>query len=38
MVDTMLGTNDGAPFRVNEQALLSDTVFYQCHARVLAGI
>ncbi|NLM54069.1 MAG: cellulosome anchor protein [Firmicutes bacterium] len=28
MVDTMLGTNDGAPFRVNEQALLSDTVFY----------
>jgi len=28
MVDTMLGSNDGAPFRVNEQALLSDTVFY----------
>lgn len=28
MLDTMLGTNDGAPFRVNEQALLSDTVFY----------
>ena len=28
MLDTMLGLNDGAPFRVNDRALLSDTVFY----------
>ncbi len=31
MLDTMLGSNDGAPFRVNDQALLSDTVFYANH-------
>lgn len=28
MLDTMLGENDGAPFRVEDQALLTDTVFY----------
>lgn len=28
MVDTMLGANDGAPFRVNDRALLTDTVYY----------
>ncbi|NLY10297.1 MAG: cellulosome anchor protein [Firmicutes bacterium] len=29
MLDTMLGENDGAPFRVNDQALLTDSVFYR---------
>lgn len=28
MLDTMLGSNDGAPFRVNDRALLTDTVYY----------
>ncbi len=28
MLDTMLGENDGAPFRVDDQAILTDTVFY----------
>ena len=28
MLDTMLGANDGAPFRVNDRGLTSDTVFY----------
>ncbi len=28
MLDTMLGQNDGAPFRVEDRALLTDTVFY----------
>jgi hypothetical protein len=27
MLDTMLGANDGAPFRVKEQAVTTDTVF-----------
>lgn len=27
MLDTMLGANDGAPFRVGEQAILTDTSF-----------
>ncbi|MDI7246855.1 MAG: cohesin domain-containing protein [Bacillota bacterium] len=27
MLDTMLGANDGAPFRVKERAVVSDTVF-----------
>lgn len=29
MLDTMLGQNDGAPFRLDNLALLSDTVFYR---------
>lgn len=29
MLDTMLGQNDGAPFRVNDQAFQTDTVFYK---------
>lgn len=28
MLDTMLGANDGAPFRVNDRGLTSDTVYY----------
>lgn len=28
MLDTMLGANDGAPFRVNDRGLVSDTVYY----------
>ena len=28
MLDTMLGQNDGAPFRVNDQGLVTDSVFY----------
>jgi hypothetical protein len=28
MLDTMLGTNDGAPFRVEDRALTTDTVYY----------
>lgn len=28
MLDTMLGENDGAPFRIDDQAVLSDKVFY----------
>jgi len=28
VLDTMLGQNDGAPFRLNNQALLTDTVYY----------
>ncbi|WP_461371693.1 hypothetical protein [Candidatus Darwinibacter acetoxidans] len=28
MLDTMLGANDGAPFRVEDRALTSDTVYY----------
>lgn len=29
MLDTMLGANDGAPFRVGDQAILTDTYFQQ---------
>ena len=28
MLDTMLGANDGAPFRVNDRGLTTDSVFY----------
>lgn len=28
MLDTMLGANDGAPFRVNDKGLTTDTVYY----------
>ncbi|MGI6673639.1 MAG: hypothetical protein ACOX53_04765 [Limnochordia bacterium] len=28
MLDTMLGANDGAPFRVEDRALTTDTVYY----------
>lgn len=28
MLDTMLGANDGAPFRVDDRGLTTDTVFY----------
>lgn len=29
MLDTMLGQNDGAPFRINDKGLLTDSVFYK---------
>lgn len=29
VIDTMLGQNDGAPFRLQDRAILTDTVFYR---------
>lgn len=29
VIDTMLGQNDGAPFRLNDRAIVTDTVFYR---------